>query len=99
MCDAQTRSSAAGEAEASGVAVRPGSGASVAVIGAGAAGLAAGRILRDEGLRVTIFEKSHDVGGVWRYNPEPEARAPMCKSQAKPCRSVGKMGRQCLLGF
>ena len=73
------KSLAAVEAEANGRAVLQGSGASVAVIGAGAAGLAAGRILRDEGLRVTIFEKSHDVGGVWRYNPEPEARAPMCK--------------------
>lgn len=58
----------------------PGPRPSVAVIGAGAAGLAAGRILRDEGLRVTIFEKSPDVGGVWRYKPEPEARAPMCES-------------------
>ena len=73
------KSLAAVEAEANGRAVLQGSGASVAVIGAGAAGLAAGRILRDEGLRVAIFEKSHDVGGVWRYNPEPEARAPMCK--------------------
>ncbi|CAM9370590.1 unnamed protein product [Ectocarpus fasciculatus] len=53
---------------------------SVCVIGAGAAGLAAGRCLRDEGCRVTILEKSHDVGGVWRYKPEPEARAPMYRS-------------------
>lgn len=55
----------------------------VAVIGAGAAGLAAGRIFRDEGLRVKVFEKSGDVGGVWRYDPKPEAQAPMCES-AKP---------------
>lgn len=82
MCEAQTKlSAAASEAGADGgVAVMPGAGASVAVIGAGAAGLAAGRALRDEGLRVTIFEKSRDVGGVWRYKPEPEARAPMCES-------------------
>ena len=80
MCDLRTKSLAADEDEANCAAVLPGSEASVAVIGAGAAGLAAGRILRDEGLRVTIFEKSHDVGGVWRYKPEPEARAPMCKS-------------------
>lgn len=52
---------------------------SVAVIGAGAAGLAAGRILREEGLKVTIFEKSRYVGGVWRYKPRDE-RAPMCES-------------------
>ena len=53
---------------------------SVAVVGAGAAGLAAGRIFRDEGLRVTVFEKSHHVGGVWRYDPSPEDKAPMCES-------------------
>lgn len=52
---------------------------SVAVIGAGAAGLAAGRILREEGLTVTIFEKSRHVGGVWRYKPRDEL-APMCES-------------------
>ncbi|CAN0309479.1 unnamed protein product [Ascophyllum nodosum] len=55
-----------------------GKGPSVTVIGAGAAGLAAGRILRDEGLRVTIYEKSrHHFGGVWRYDPSPEVKTPM----------------------
>ena len=53
---------------------------SVAVIGAGAAGLAASRIFRDEGFRVTVFEKSHHVGGIWRYDPSPEDKAPMCES-------------------
>lgn len=57
----------------------PGSGASVAIIGAGAAGLAAGRLLRDEGLRVTIFEKETSVGGVWRYSADGSAYAPMCE--------------------
>ena len=62
-----------------------GKGPSVAVIGAGAAGLAAGRILRDEGLRVTIYEKSrHHVGGVWRYDPSPEVKTPMCESARQP---------------
>lgn len=60
-------------------AALPRSAPSVCVIGAGSAGLAAGRCLREEGCRVTILEKSHDVGGVWRYKPEPEARAPMCE--------------------
>lgn len=60
---------------------------SVAVIGAGAAGLAAGQILRDEGLRVTIFEKSRHLGGVWRYDPRPEAKAPMCESKGI-CRAL-----------
>lgn len=53
----------------------------VCVIGAGAAGLAAGRLLRDEGCDVTVLEKSLHVGGVWRYNPEPREKAPMCESK------------------
>lgn len=52
----------------------------VCVIGAGAAGLAAGRLLRDEGCDVTVLEKSLHVGGVWRYNSEPKEKAPMCES-------------------
>lgn len=68
-------------AAAAGVPVTGGDTApAVCVIGAGAAGLATGRLLRDEGLRVTILEKSPHVGGVWRYNTEPEEKAPMCKS-------------------
>lgn len=55
-------------------------GPSVAVIGAGAAGLAAGRILREEGLRVAIFERSQEIGGVWRYQPLGCAPGPMCES-------------------
>lgn len=42
-------------------------GASVAVIGAGAAGLVAVRIFRDAGFRVTAFECSETVGGTWNY--------------------------------
>jgi cation diffusion facilitator CzcD-associated flavoprotein CzcO len=37
-----------------------------AVIGAGAAGLVAVKELRREGHRVTVFEQSDDIGGVWR---------------------------------
>jgi cation diffusion facilitator CzcD-associated flavoprotein CzcO len=37
----------------------------VAVIGAGFAGLATARHLRDFGHDVTVFEKAPDVGGVW----------------------------------
>ncbi|OYO25044.1 monooxygenase [Enemella dayhoffiae] len=37
----------------------------IAIIGAGFAGLAAGKHLRDFGHQVTIFEKCPDVGGVW----------------------------------
>lgn len=37
----------------------------IAVIGAGFAGLAAGKVLTELGHDVTIFEKAPDVGGVW----------------------------------
>ncbi len=35
----------------------------VAIVGAGISGLAAGRVLSDHGLKVTVFEKSRGVGG------------------------------------
>ena len=42
----------------------------VAVIGAGAAGLVASRLLREAGFACKVFEKSDSVGGVWKYRPE-----------------------------
>lgn len=67
----------------------PSSPPSVCVIGAGAAGLAAGRVLRDEGLRVTIFDKELDgMGGVWRYRPESEAESEARQTKAPMCESV-----------
>jgi len=42
----------------------------VAVLGAGAAGLVAGRLLRDAGFDVRILEKTSTVGGVWKYRPK-----------------------------
>ena len=47
--------------------------ARVAVVGAGAAGLAAARELLLEGHDVVVFERSRDVGGVWVYDPRIEA--------------------------
>ncbi|EOX96282.1 Flavin-containing monooxygenase family protein FMO2, putative [Theobroma cacao] len=41
----------------------------VAVIGAGTAGLMTARELQRERYRVTVFEKSNNVGGTWLYNP------------------------------
>lgn len=44
---------------------------SVAVIGAGAAGLVAARELRKEGHQVVVFEQQRDgIGGVWRYSEQ-----------------------------
>src|SRR5215472_1238379 len=39
----------------------------VAVSGAGSAGLAAMKALREHGLAVEGFERGSDVGGLWRY--------------------------------
>ena len=43
----------------------------VAVIGAGSAGLATGKVMRDAGLEVEIFERAPALGGIWRYD-QPE---------------------------
>lgn len=44
----------------------------VAVIGAGAAGLCAALELRREGHKVVIYERDTHVGGTWHYTPETE---------------------------
>ena len=46
-----------------------------AVVGAGAAGLAAAKELQDEGHKVDVFEKSHSVGGVWVLDERVESDA------------------------
>lgn len=46
--------------------------ASVAIIGAGAAGLVAARECLRQGFDTRIFEKSDRVGGVWKYTSEVE---------------------------
>ncbi|XP_071155178.1 flavin-containing monooxygenase 5-like isoform X1 [Mytilus edulis] len=42
----------------------------VAVIGAGASGLTAIKCCIDEGLEPVCFERSNDIGGLWRYSDE-----------------------------
>jgi len=42
----------------------------VAIVGAGPAGLAAARALKALGLTFTVFEKHHDVGGIWDVHNE-----------------------------
>ncbi|NXU17414.1 FMO4 monooxygenase, partial [Pardalotus punctatus] len=46
----------------------------VAVIGAGAGGLASIKCCLDEGLEPTCFESSEDIGGVWRYTDSTDDR-------------------------
>ncbi|XP_059334145.1 dimethylaniline monooxygenase [N-oxide-forming] 2-like isoform X1 [Ammospiza nelsoni] len=46
----------------------------VAVIGAGAGGLASIKCCLDEGLEPTCFEQSQDIGGVWRYTDSTDSK-------------------------
>ncbi len=43
----------------------------ICVIGAGCTGLAAMKCCLDEGLEVVGFERSPDIGGLWRYTETP----------------------------
>ncbi|NWH73387.1 FMO4 monooxygenase, partial [Piaya cayana] len=45
----------------------------VAIIGAGASGLASIKCCLDEGLEPTCFEKSEDIGGVWCYTDSTDS--------------------------
>ncbi|CAH2311800.1 dimethylaniline monooxygenase [N-oxide-forming] 5-like [Pelobates cultripes] len=47
-------------------------GKKVAVIGAGASGLVAIKCCLDEQLEPTCFERSDDIGGLWRFKENPE---------------------------
>lgn len=55
----------------------------VAVIGAGAAGLVAARQLLREGLHVAVLEKSGRAGGIWAYEPRADAD-PLSRDPAAP---------------
>ncbi|XP_075038594.1 flavin-containing monooxygenase 5-like [Mixophyes fleayi] len=44
----------------------------IAVIGAGSSGLPAIKCCLDEGLEPTCFERSEDIGGLWRFKEVPE---------------------------
>ena len=37
----------------------------VAIIGAGVSGLAAGKVLLEDGFDVTIFDRQNTLGGIW----------------------------------
>ncbi|ELW66618.1 Dimethylaniline monooxygenase [N-oxide-forming] 4 [Tupaia chinensis] len=44
----------------------------VAVIGAGVSGLSSIKCCLDEGLEPTCFERSDDIGGLWKFTESPE---------------------------
>ena len=71
---ARNRARRAGTTTASATMRQPGPGraARVAVVGGGAAGLAAARELRAEGHTPVVFERGNDAGGVWVYDPRVE---------------------------
>ncbi|KAI1236520.1 Dimethylaniline monooxygenase, partial [Lamprotornis superbus] len=46
----------------------------VAVIGAGAGGLVSVKCCLEEGLEPTCFERSEDIGGIWRYTDSTDSR-------------------------
>uniref|UniRef100_K7FK79 Dimethylaniline monooxygenase [N-oxide-forming] n=1 Tax=Pelodiscus sinensis TaxID=13735 RepID=K7FK79_PELSI len=48
----------------------------VAVIGAGVSGLASIKCCLDEGLQPTCFERSDDIGGLWRFTEHVEEGRP-----------------------
>uniref|UniRef100_A0A8D0L9S2 Flavin-containing monooxygenase n=1 Tax=Sphenodon punctatus TaxID=8508 RepID=A0A8D0L9S2_SPHPU len=53
----------------------------VAVIGAGASGLTAIKCCLDEGLQPTCFERSEDIGGLWRFQEQDaDGKASIYKS-------------------
>lgn len=41
----------------------------VAVIGAGVSGITSVKVCKDYGFDVVCFEKTEDIGGLWRYKP------------------------------
>ncbi|KAK0400447.1 hypothetical protein QR680_015248 [Steinernema hermaphroditum] len=54
----------------------------VAVIGAGASGLPSIKTALEHKFDVVCFEKSHDIGGLWRYKPYP------CEGEGTVMRST-----------
>ncbi|XP_045334836.1 flavin-containing monooxygenase 5 [Leopardus geoffroyi] len=53
----------------------------IAVIGGGASGLSSIKCCLEEGLEPVCFERTHDIGGLWRFQENPEeGRASIYKS-------------------
>lgn len=64
----------------------------VAIIGAGASGLCALKCCLDEGLEPTCFEKSKDIGGLWRFEVSPTQ--PACSVAAARTGLGSAFGRE-----
>ncbi|KAK9278143.1 hypothetical protein L1049_027702 [Liquidambar formosana] len=76
----------------------------VCVIGAGPAGLVAGRELRREGHSVVVIEQHHDIGGQWLYDPnvedeDPLGRNPVLKVHSSMYVSMRVMSPREIMGF
>ncbi|KAG8517656.1 Dimethylaniline monooxygenase [N-oxide-forming] 5 [Galemys pyrenaicus] len=56
----------------------------VAVIGSGASGLASIKCCLEEGLEPVCFERSDDIGGLWRFQREAHEPATLCSGPARP---------------
>ena len=52
---------------------------STAIIGAGASGLVAAKVLLEDGFNVTLFERNKQLGGIWC---EEGAYANLCTQQS-----------------
>ncbi|RLV63176.1 hypothetical protein DV515_00018535 [Chloebia gouldiae] len=64
----------------------------VAIIGAGASGLCALKCCLDEGLEPTCFERSKDIGGLWRFEVSPVQ--PACSLAAARTGLGSVLGRR-----
>ncbi|VTJ57023.1 Hypothetical predicted protein [Marmota monax] len=60
----------------------------VAIIGAGVSGLAAIRCCLEEGLEPTCFERSDDMGGLWKFSREHQQLEHAEEGRASIYRSV-----------
>lgn len=52
----------------------------ICIIGAGACGLMAARLFKEEGFTAQVFEATSHIGGTWMYSSDPSATSAMYKS-------------------
>ncbi|KAI1134604.1 putative dimethylaniline monooxygenase [Hypoxylon sp. FL0543] len=54
----------------------------VAVIGAGSSGLSMLKVLREDGFKVTLYERRSQVGGLWAYSEDPTMTTALRSTEA-----------------